>query len=68
MVQLILVYCLSSAPLSCVEKRTIPEVPVSAMECMIEAQPIAAEFLRGHPGYALNSFRCEIDHPEEKHI
>jgi hypothetical protein len=65
-VQLVIIYCLASDAMSCIEKRPQPEFPITAMECMISAQPIAADFLREHPSYTLNSFRCEINKPDEK--
>jgi hypothetical protein len=52
--------------LSCVEKRPMSEFPLTAMGCMVSAQPVATEFVREHPAYHLSSFRCEIDHPAEK--
>ncbi len=66
MVQLVLVYCLMSDARSCVEKRPMAEFPMTAMACMISAQPMAADYLRDHPAYQLNSFRCEVDKPVEK--
>jgi hypothetical protein len=66
MVQLVLVYCLMSDAKSCVEKRPMTEFPMTAMSCMISAQPMAIDFLREHPRYQLSSFRCEIDKPVEK--
>ncbi len=66
MVQLVLIYCLMSDTKSCIEKRPVSEFPLSAMGCMVSAQPIAADFLREHPNYTLNSFRCEINKPDEK--
>ena len=66
MIQLVLVYCLMSDPMSCVEKRPVSEFPLTAMGCMVSAQPIAADFLKDHPEYTLNSFRCEINKPKEE--
>jgi hypothetical protein len=51
---------------SCVEKRPVTEFPLTAMSCMVTAQPMATEFLREHPDYQLASFRCEINKPVEK--
>ncbi len=65
-IQLVLVYCLSADRLSCIEKRPIPEFPLSVMGCMIGAQPTALDFLREHPNYELSSWRCEINKPAEK--
>ncbi len=66
MVQLVLVYCLMSDAKSCVEKRPVTEFPLTAMSCMVSAQPMAVDYLREHPSYQLTSFRCEIDKPVEK--
>ena len=66
MVQLVLIYCLMQDAKSCIEKRPVTEFPLTTMECMVSAQPIAADFLRDHPAYTLNSFRCEINKPDEK--
>ena len=66
MVQLVLVYCLMADTKSCVEKRPMSEFPLTAMSCMVDAQPVASAYLREHPAYQLASFRCEIDKPVEK--
>lgn len=66
MVQLVLVYCLMSDAKSCVEKRPTTEMPLTAMSCLVEAQPMAVDYIREHPAYQLASFRCEIDRPVEK--
>ncbi len=66
MIQLVLVYCLMADSKSCVEKRPMTEYPLSAMGCMVSAQPMASDFLREHPRYQLASFRCEINKPVEK--
>lgn len=66
MIQLVLVYCLMSDNAACVEKRPMAEEPMTPMACMVEAQPMASDFLRSHPRYHLASWRCEIDKPVEK--
>ncbi len=66
MIQLVLVYCLMPDNAACVEKRPMVEEPMSAMACMVQAQPMASDFLRSHPKYHLASWRCEIDKPVEK--
>ncbi len=66
MVQLVLVYCLLSDAKSCIEKRPVSEYPITTMQCMVSAQPMAADFLKSHPDYTLNSFRCEVNKPTEK--
>ncbi len=66
MIELVLVYCLRADPSACVEKRPMPEYPLSVMGCMVGAQPTALEWLRGHPEYVLASWRCEVNKPAEK--
>ncbi len=66
MIQLVLVYCLMADTKSCVEKRPVPEFPLTAMGCMVSAEPMAVNYLREHPAYQLASFRCEINKPVEK--
>ena len=65
MVQLVMTFCLMVNGGSCVEQRPMLE-GLSPMGCMVSAQPLAAEFVRGHPKFALTSFRCEINKPVEK--
>jgi hypothetical protein len=65
-IQLVLVYCLTADRLSCIEKRPIPEFPLSVMGCMVGAQPTALDFIRSHPNYELSAWRCEINKPDEK--
>ncbi len=66
MVQLVLVYCLMADSRACVEKRPMMELPLTAMSCLMDAEPMAADYLREHPAYKLASFRCEINKPVEK--
>jgi hypothetical protein len=33
---------------------------------MMQAQPIAAEYLREHPAYSLIRWRCEISNREQR--
>jgi hypothetical protein len=35
------------------------------MTCMLGGQRAAAEWLAEHPGWRLDRWRCEIDHPKE---
>ncbi len=66
MIELVLTYCLAADPSRCVEKRPLLDEPFpSAMACMVQAQPMAGDFIRQHPAYVLVRFRCEIDRPKE---
>ncbi len=66
MVQLVLVYCLNSNIATCVERRPVLADIASPMACMMQAQPIAAEYLREHPAYTLTRFRCEMSNRVQK--
>ncbi len=66
MIQLVLVYCLSSDRLSCIEKRPMPEFPLTVIGCMVGAQPTALDFVRSHPSYELSAWRCEVNLPPQK--
>ncbi len=66
MVQLVLIYCLNAHATTCIERRPVLETAGSPMACMVQAQPIAAEYLREHPAYSLSHWRCEISNKEQK--
>ncbi len=65
MIELVLVYCLSSSPDRCVERREALVPPVDMMSCTMRAQMTATDYLEAHPTYRLAGFRCEIDKPRE---
>jgi hypothetical protein len=65
-ITLVLVYCLSSDPTSCVEKTPVVQGMNSPMACMMAAQPLAAEYLEEHPAYKLTTFRCKISNKPER--
>ena len=66
MVQLVMTFCLVANSASCIEQRPMLEDVLSPMGCMAYAQPLASEFLRGHPAFRLTSWRCEIGKPVER--
>jgi hypothetical protein len=66
LVQLVLIYCLTTNPAACIEKRPLIEDFGGFSACMVAAQPIAAEFVNEHPAYRLARWRCEIGKPAEK--
>lgn len=68
MVQLVMVFCLATNGASCIEQRPMLEDIASPMGCMTAAQPLAAEFVRDHPGFRLASWRCEIGKPVERAV
>ena len=65
MIELVLVYCLSASPNTCLERRQPLVPPVNMMSCTIGAQTAAQEYLEAHPRYHLASWRCEMDKPRE---
>ena len=61
LVQLVLVYCLSTDPGRCIEHRPISVEPTPGlMACVAGAQPEAARWLVEHPQYVLARYRCEM--------
>lgn len=66
LVQLVMTFCLMANTGSCIEQRPMLEDIRSPMGCITAAQPLAAEFVRGHPAFRLTSWRCEIGKPVEK--
>jgi hypothetical protein len=67
MIELVLVYCLSSDTNSCMEKRLPTEDFPTPASCTMDAQMKAQDFLRDHPNYMLKSWRCEVDVPRQDH-
>jgi hypothetical protein len=66
MIQLVLIFCQLANGGSCIEQRPMLDDIGGPMGCMIAAQPLAADFIRGHPAFRLASWRCEIGKPPEK--
>lgn len=65
MVTLILVVCLSATPDVCREER--PPVDVaSPMQCMVQGQQIAAEWIEEHPKWRLSALRCHLGQREKE--
>ena len=65
MIELVLVYCLSSAPDRCLERREPLDHVGSAIECTMRAQNVAQLYVQSHPAYQLRGWRCERDKPRE---
>ena len=58
MMELVLVVCLQLAPDSC-EERSIGLFPeMSAMTCLMQAQPQIAVWAETHPGFRVSRFHC----------
>ncbi len=66
MIALVLVYCLSSQPTHCVERREPLGPEASAMQCTMSAQIVAQEYVDEHPTYRLSAWRCEVNKPEQR--
>ncbi len=65
MIELVIVYCLTSNPKECVEKRLAMEDFPSPVACVTGAEQRAQEYLHEHPKYKLASWRCEVDVPKQ---
>ena len=63
--ELVLIYCMSSAPDRCTERREVLDRVSSSIECTMRAQNIAQAYLATHPTYQLRGWRCEKDKPRE---
>lgn len=64
MTALVLVFCLQSAPSSCVEQRPLEEM--APLACMVQAQVYAANWLSEHPKWMLSRWRCEQNIPRQQ--
>jgi len=64
MSELVLVFCLQSAPFSCTEQRPIEDLSLQA--CLVRGQHYAAEWLAEHPKWILSRWRCENNIPHQK--
>jgi hypothetical protein len=59
MVTLVLLFCLGSDNVQCIERQPVYEEPLGLMACMVGGQFAGAEFLQIHPGWRLAKWRCE---------
>lgn len=58
MIELVLVYCLSSTPNQCLERHQPLDQQVNAMSCTLIAQTVAQEYIELHPTYRLARYTC----------
>ena len=58
MIELIFVTCLSLSPQDC-ETRSLLYTDISPMACLMGAQPELAKWVNSHPGYSIQSWRCQ---------
>jgi hypothetical protein len=65
MIELVLVFCLVSHGDTCMERRVPFDVEPSTMQCMMNAQGRAMQFLRLHPEWRLAGWRCEVNKPRD---
>ena len=65
MIDLVLIYCLNTAPDRCLERRQPLEAAANLIQCTLGAQTMAQDYLLTHPTYSLHSWRCEMDKPRE---
>ena len=66
MIELVLVYCLSTAPDRCTEQREQLGANATPLECTMSAQQHAQEYLELNPKYRLSAWRCEVDKPRQQ--
>ena len=65
MIELVLVFCMLNAPDRCMERREPLGQRAGAMECAMNAQAHAQQYVSSHPLYRLRGWRCEVDRPRE---
>ncbi len=65
MIELVIVYCLSSEPAKCVEKRDPAADYPDPVTCMVNAELSAQAYLDEHPKYRLSRWRCEVNVPHQ---
>jgi hypothetical protein len=77
MLHLIIVYCLVSDRMSCINK-TLPlappagitlssmHMPMVSIGCMVAGQQEAAKYVEEHPAYTISSLRCELASADQK--
>ena len=58
MLELAFTVCMMSSPGLC-EDRSLLFVDVSLMQCMQGAQTVLAPWSAAHPGWNINSYRCQ---------
>jgi hypothetical protein len=66
MIELVIVYCLSTDTNICVEKRVPMEDFPSPAACVMGAQQRAQDYLAAHPKYMMKTWRCEVDVPRQQ--
>ena len=57
MAELILVFCLATAPANCQEEKPAL-ADMSLMSCLVQGQQYAADWLAEHPKWTLAGWRC----------
>jgi hypothetical protein len=63
MTALVVVFCLQTAPASCIEQRPIEDLSLPA--CLSRGQRYASEWLAEHPKWQLARWRCERNVPRQ---
>lgn len=58
MIVFVIVVCLASSPDVCREEQP-PTAVISAMQCAIQGQQMAQDWLADHPKYELRGWRCK---------
>lgn len=66
MIELVLVYCLRAQEGVCVERRDTLRDWGTPLQCMMQAQQQAQQYLADHPKWYLARWRCEVNEPPEQ--
>ena len=65
MAELILVFCLATAPADCQEERPAL-ADMSLTSCLVQGQQYAADWLADHPKWTLAGWRCLQNVPRQR--
>jgi hypothetical protein len=66
MITLVVVYCLLANSKQCIEQKYIDEEHLrTPMGCLVAGPQQAVEFIKFHPKYKMNSWRCEVNVPKQ---
>jgi hypothetical protein len=65
MAELVLVFCLATAPADCQEERPAL-ADMSLTSCLVQGQQYAADWLADHPKWTLAGWRCLQNVPRQR--
>lgn len=65
MIELLFVACLSASPTTC-ESKAMQFTDISAMTCLMGAQPVLAKWAQEHPAWQVERWSCQAVGPERE--